>query len=90
MEFYQKNITNAMLIEKIISTLLVSDLVVAKNYHIEVYNRRITRFHELISALSIAEKHEKIFVNNYNARLVRTKQISETHYNGTPKEGCRK
>ncbi|KAK9911205.1 hypothetical protein M0R45_035126 [Rubus argutus] len=80
MEFCQKTITDAMLIEKTLSTFPVSDLVVAKNYRIEVLNRRITRFHELISALSVAEKHEKILVKNYNARPVGTKAVPETHY----------
>lgn len=39
MEFYQKNINDAILIEKIISTFPVSNLVVAKNYLIEVQNK---------------------------------------------------
>ncbi|KAK9930890.1 hypothetical protein M0R45_018195 [Rubus argutus] len=89
MEFCQKTITDAMLIEKTLSTFPVSDLVVAKNYRIEVLNRRITRFHELISALSVAEKHEKILVKNYNARPVGTKAVPETHYSGAPKGGRR-
>ncbi|KAK9930009.1 hypothetical protein M0R45_027069 [Rubus argutus] len=89
MEFCQKTITDAMLIEKTLSTFPVSDLVVAKNYRIEVLNRRITRFHELISALSVVEKHEKIFVKNYNARPVGTKAVPETHYSGAPKGGRR-
>ena len=89
MEFCQRTITDAMLIEKTLSTFPVSDLVVAKNYRIEVLNRRITRFHELISALSVAEKHEKILVKNYNARPVGTKAIPETHYSGAPRGGRR-
>lgn len=55
-----------MLIEKTLSTFPVSDLVVAKNYRIEIKNGRITKFHELISALLVVEKHEKILVKNYN------------------------
>ena len=89
MEFCQRTIIDAMLIEKTLSTFPVSDLVVAKNYRIEVLNRRITRFHELISALSVAEKHEKILVKNYNARPVGTKAIPETHYSGAPRGGRR-
>ncbi|KAK9933339.1 hypothetical protein M0R45_020539 [Rubus argutus] len=65
------------------------EFLVAKNYRIEVLNRRITRFHELISALSVAEKHEKILVKNYNARPVGTKAVPETHYSGAPKGGRR-
>lgn len=75
--------------EKTLSTFPVSDLVVAKNYRIEVKNGHITRFHELNSTLSIAEKHEKILVNNYNAKPVETRPIPETHYIGAPKKGSR-
>ncbi|KAK9932390.1 hypothetical protein M0R45_019629 [Rubus argutus] len=89
MEFCQKTITDVMMIEKTLSTFPISDLVVAKNYRIEVLNRRITRFHELIYALSIAEKHEKILVKIYNARPVGTKTVPETYYSGAPKGGLR-
>lgn len=83
-EFCQKNVTDVMLIEKTLSTFLVFDLVVAKN-------GRITKFHELISTLSIVQKHEKkILVKNYNARPVGTRHVPETHYNGAPQNGRRK
>lgn len=70
MEFYHKNITDAMLIEKTASIFPVSDLVVAKNYRIKVRNRWITRED---FALLVAENYEKILMKNYNARPVRTK-----------------
>ncbi|XP_061993631.1 uncharacterized protein LOC133711542 [Rosa rugosa] len=51
-----KDITDAMLIERTLSTFPVSALMVAMNYQIEVNTRRITRFHMLIGAMSIAKK----------------------------------
>ena len=89
MDFCLKPITDAMLIEKTLSTFPVSNLVVAKNYRIEVQQGRITRFHELISALSVAEKHEKILVKNYNVRPVGTKAIPEIHYSGASRRSRR-
>ncbi|KAK9950983.1 hypothetical protein M0R45_006446 [Rubus argutus] len=89
MEFYQKTIIDLMLIEKTLSSFPVSDLVVAKNYQIEVQNRRITRFYEFISTFSLAEKHEKILVKNYNARPIGTMSIPDTHYSGILRRGRR-
>ena len=70
MEFCGKEITDAMLIENTLSTSPVSALMVAKNYRIDVNVRRITRFHELIRAMNVAEKHDNILVKNYNSKSV--------------------
>ena len=88
MEFCGKEITNAMLIEKTLSTFPVSALIIAKNYQIYVNARRITRFHELIGAINVAEKHDNILVKNYNSRSVETEYISESNYSRAPKRGC--
>ena len=87
MEFCGKKITNAMLIEKTLSTFPVSALMVAKNYQIDVTARRITRFHELIGAMNVAEKHDNILVKNYNSRSVGTEHIPESNYSRAPKRG---
>ncbi|MDD0245680.1 hypothetical protein PSY47_23110, partial [Shigella flexneri] len=79
-----------MLIEKTLSTFPVSALMVAKNYRIDVYARRITRFHELIGAMNVAEKHDNILVKNYNARPVGTKPIPESNYSRAPMEDARR
>ncbi|XP_040367499.1 uncharacterized protein LOC121050696 [Rosa chinensis] len=42
MEFYGKNITDTILIEKTLSTFLVSALMIAKNYQINLNSGRIT------------------------------------------------
>ncbi|XP_024164273.1 uncharacterized protein LOC112171302 [Rosa chinensis] len=56
---------------------------------IEVNARRITRFHELITTMCVAEKHDNIVVKNYNSQPDGTKVISESNYNDASKGGCR-
>ena len=87
MEFCGKEITDAMLIEKTLSTFPVSALMVAKNYRIDVTAGRITRFHELIGAMNVAEKHDNILVKNYNSRSVEIEHIPESNYSRAPKRG---
>ena len=87
MEFCGQKITDTMLIEKTLSTFPVSALMVAKNYRIDVNARRITRFHELIGAMNVAEKHDNILVKNYNSRPVGEKPIPESNYSRAPKGG---
>ena len=52
------------MIEKTHSTFPVDAVWCARNYRIDVNAGRITRFHELITAMSVAEKHDKILVKN--------------------------
>ncbi|KAM5584967.1 hypothetical protein ABKV19_004379 [Rosa sericea] len=87
MEFCGQQITDTMLIEKTLSTFPVSALMIAKNYRIDVNARRITRFHELIGAMNVAEKHDNILVKNYNSRPVGTKSIPESNYSRASKGG---
>ena len=87
MEFCGKTITDTMLIEKTLSTFPISALMISKNYRIDVNAGRITRFHELIGAMNVAEKHDNILVKNYNARPVGTKSIPESNYSRAPKGG---
>jgi hypothetical protein len=87
MEFCGQQITDTMLIEKTLSTFPVSALMIAKNYRIDINARRITRFHELIGVMNVAEKHDNILVKNYNSRPVGTKSIPESNYSRTSKGG---
>ncbi|KAJ6684180.1 ZINC FINGER CCHC-TYPE-RELATED [Salix viminalis] len=87
MHFCKKTLTDAQMIEKTLSTFPVDALLIARNYRIDVTAERITRFHELITAMSIAEKHDNILVKNYNSRPVGTKVIPESNYNRCPRGG---
>ena len=89
MEFCGQAITDTMLIEKTLSTFPVSALMISKNYWIYVKAGRITRFHELIGAMNVAEKHNNILVKNYNARPVGTKPIPESNYSRAPNGGLK-
>ncbi|KAJ6290100.1 hypothetical protein OIU78_025923 [Salix suchowensis] len=53
MHFCKKTLTDAQMIEKTLSTFPVDALLIARNYRINVVAERITRFHELITAMSI-------------------------------------
>ncbi|XP_062016360.1 uncharacterized protein LOC133732792 [Rosa rugosa] len=87
MEFCGQKITDTMLIEKTLSTFPVSALMVAKNYQIDVNAGRITRFHELIGAMNVVEKHDNILVKNYNSRPVGAKSIPKSNYSRASKGG---
>lgn len=83
----EKNLTDFEMIEKTLSTFPVDAVWCARNYRIDVNAGRITRFHELITAMSVAEKHDNILVKNYNSRPVGTKAIPESNYNRGPRGG---
>ena len=85
MELCGQKITDTMLMEKTLSTFPVSTLMVAKNYRIDVIVGRITRFHELIGAMNVAEKHDNILVKDYNSRSVEIEHIPESNYSCAPK-----
>ncbi|PRQ47754.1 putative transcription factor interactor and regulator CCHC(Zn) family [Rosa chinensis] len=89
LKFCGEELTDKDLIEKTLSTFPVSALLVSKQYWLEYNDKRITRFHQLINAMLIAEKHDNILVKNYNSRPVGTKSVHEANYGGAFKEGCK-
>ncbi|PRQ47744.1 putative transcription factor interactor and regulator CCHC(Zn) family [Rosa chinensis] len=86
LRFCGQPVTEQELIEKTLSTFPVSAIVVSKQYRTEVNAGRITRFHQLINIISVAEKHDNILVRNYNSRPIGTKSVHEANYNA-PKRG---
>ncbi|XP_040361698.1 uncharacterized protein LOC121049166 [Rosa chinensis] len=86
LRFCGKPLTEEELIEKTLSTIPVSAIVISKQYRTEVNAGRITRFNELSNLLSVAEKHDNILVKNYHSRPIGTKSVREANYNA-PKRG---
>ncbi|XP_062019145.1 uncharacterized protein LOC133735731 [Rosa rugosa] len=86
LRFCGQPVTEQELIEKTLSTFPVSAIVVSKQYRTEVNAGRITRFHQLINIISVAEKHDNILVRNYNSMPIGTKSVHEANYNA-PKGG---
>ncbi|XP_062005751.1 uncharacterized protein LOC133722915 [Rosa rugosa] len=66
MQLCGTTITEAQLIEKTLSTIPVSALMVSKSCRIDVTSRQIIKFHELITTMSIPIKHDNILVKNYD------------------------
>ncbi|XP_062013289.1 uncharacterized protein LOC133729741 [Rosa rugosa] len=85
--FCGQPVTEQELIEKTLSTFPVSAILLSKQYRTEFNTGRITRFHQLINIMSVAEKHDNILVRNYNSRPIGTKSVQEANYNHAPKGG---
>ncbi|XP_061988325.1 uncharacterized protein LOC133706772 [Rosa rugosa] len=90
LKFCGEELTDKDLIEKTLSTFPVSALLVSKQYWLEYNAKRITRFHQLMNAMLVAEKHDNILVKNYNSRPVGTKSVHEANYGGASKGGYKK
>ncbi|XP_024185911.1 uncharacterized protein LOC112190672 [Rosa chinensis] len=86
LKFCGKPLTEDELLEKTLSTIPVSAIVISKQFRTEVNAGRITRFNELINILSVSEKYDNILVKNYNSRPIGTKSVREANYNA-PKKG---
>ena len=77
--FCGKEITEADMIQKTLSTFPTSALILANQYRLEYDNKRITTFNKLINLLQVAERHDQVLLNN-NVRPVGTKKIPEANY----------
>ncbi|XP_026450735.1 uncharacterized protein LOC113350842 [Papaver somniferum] len=72
-------LTDKYMIQKALSTLPLSYVILANQYRIEFDNKIITTFSKLINLLRVAEKHNEVLANN-NARSLGKKKIPEANY----------
>ncbi|XP_062023426.1 uncharacterized protein LOC133739662 [Rosa rugosa] len=79
LNFCGREITEDDMISKTLTTFPNSAFILANQYQLDYDNKRITTFNKLISILQVAERQNKILLNN-NARPTRTKKIPEANY----------
>ncbi|KAL6213346.1 hypothetical protein ACLB2K_012793 [Fragaria x ananassa] len=86
LQFCGKEISEADMIEKTLSTFPASAMILSNQYRLEFDKKRITTFNQLINLLHTAEKHNKVLLNN-NVRPAGTKKVPETNYGKAAKGG---
>ncbi|XP_074337096.1 uncharacterized protein LOC141674274 [Apium graveolens] len=72
---YGKNITDAEMIEKTLSTFHPNTMILAQQYR----ERNFQKYGELISLLLMAEKNNELLLKNYRIRPTGSAQLPEVH-----------